>query len=162
MVSLFVDVYIDFISWVQDESGRKGYLSIYSGGLNLQTHRFRILAQKLGHHRQKIGLLMRFQKKNRQTMSREVTPIPTQMVQPPRPHHLEKRMDQERRRTASGTPQRTWQQVDRHRRQDDRKVLYPQFRSDNSIKNYFYSTVRRNLRRMGKLLGSKNSTGLMR
>ena len=37
-----------------------------------------------------------------------------------------------------------------------------QHRSDNSIKNYFYSTVRRNLRRMGKLLGSKNSTGLMR
>ena len=35
-------------------------------------------------------------------------------------------------------------------------------RTDNSIKNYFYSTVRRSLRRMGKLIGSKNSTSLLR
>jgi myb proto-oncogene protein len=35
-------------------------------------------------------------------------------------------------------------------------------RTDNSIKNYFYSTIRRSLRRMGKFLGSKNSTEEMK
>lgn len=35
-------------------------------------------------------------------------------------------------------------------------------RTDNSIKNYFYSTIRRSLRRMNKMLGSKNSTMKMR
>ena len=35
-------------------------------------------------------------------------------------------------------------------------------RTDNSVKNYFYSTLRRSLRRMGKVLGIKNSTGKMR
>jgi len=31
-------------------------------------------------------------------------------------------------------------------------------RTDNSIKNHFYSTLRRSLRRINKLLGDKNST----
>ena len=35
-------------------------------------------------------------------------------------------------------------------------------RTDNSIKNHFYSTIRRCLRRMSKLVGSKNSTIKMR
>ena len=35
-------------------------------------------------------------------------------------------------------------------------------RTDNSIKNHFYSTLRRSLRRLNKFLGSKNSTSLMR
>ena len=35
-------------------------------------------------------------------------------------------------------------------------------RTDNSIKNHFYSTIRRSLRRMSKVLGSKNSTSKMR
>ena len=35
-------------------------------------------------------------------------------------------------------------------------------RTDNSIKNHFYSTIRRSLRRIGKLAGSKNSTFQMR
>ncbi len=30
-------------------------------------------------------------------------------------------------------------------------------RTDNSIKNHFYSTLRRSLRRINKLLGDKNS-----
>ena len=35
-------------------------------------------------------------------------------------------------------------------------------RTDNAIKNHFYSTIRRSMRRMNKLLGSKNSTMKMR
>lgn len=31
------------------------------------------------------------------------------------------------------------------------------FRTDNSIKNHFYSTLRRSLRRLNKCLGDKNS-----
>jgi L-rhamnose isomerase len=38
------------------------------------------------------------------------------------------------------------------------KVLYQLLRTDNSIKNYFYSTVRRCLRRISKLFGEKRST----
>lgn len=36
------------------------------------------------------------------------------------------------------------------------------FRTDNDIKNHFYSTIRRGLRRINKFLGEKNSTNLMR
>lgn len=35
-------------------------------------------------------------------------------------------------------------------------------RTDNSIKNHFYSTIRRCIRRMSKTLGLKNSTVKMR
>jgi hypothetical protein len=35
-------------------------------------------------------------------------------------------------------------------------------RTDNSIKNHFYSTIRRSLRRICKLLGNKNSTSELR
>lgn len=35
-------------------------------------------------------------------------------------------------------------------------------RTDNSIKNHFYSTVRKSLRRISKFMGSKNSTTKMR
>lgn len=31
-------------------------------------------------------------------------------------------------------------------------------RTDNAIKNHFYSTIRRSLRRISKFMGSKNST----
>ena len=43
-----------------------------------------------------------------------------------------------------------------------RKVKYTWFRTDNAIKNHFYSTIRRSLRRISKILGSKNSTKTMR
>jgi hypothetical protein len=43
-----------------------------------------------------------------------------------------------------------------------RQVLLTLFRTDNAIKNHFYSTLRRSLRRLNKFLGSKNSTSLMR
>lgn len=43
-----------------------------------------------------------------------------------------------------------------------RKVHLNLFRTDNAIKNHFYSTLRRSLRRLNKFLGSKNSTSLMR
>lgn len=36
------------------------------------------------------------------------------------------------------------------------------FRTDNAIKNHFYSTIRRSLRRISKIMGSKNSTKTMR
>ena len=52
--------------------------------------------------------------------------------------------------------------MDPHRGAHARQVALRSLRTDNSIKNYFYSTVRRSLRRMGKLIGSKNSTSLMR
>ena len=42
------------------------------------------------------------------------------------------------------------------------KVILLLFRTDNAIKNHFYSTLRRSLRRLNKFLGSKNSTSLMR
>ena len=36
------------------------------------------------------------------------------------------------------------------------------FRTDNSIKNHFYSTIRRSMRRISKLLGNRNSTSKLR
>lgn len=42
------------------------------------------------------------------------------------------------------------------------RYVYHLFRTDNAIKNHFYSTLRRSLRRLNKFLGSKNSTSLMR
>jgi transcriptional activator Myb len=42
------------------------------------------------------------------------------------------------------------------------KVTRFRIRTDNAIKNYFYSTIRRSLRRMGKFVGSKNSTEQMK
>ena len=36
------------------------------------------------------------------------------------------------------------------------------FRTDNYVKNHFYSTLRRSLRRINKYLGFKNSTNQMR
>jgi hypothetical protein len=41
-------------------------------------------------------------------------------------------------------------------------IYYFIFRTDNTIKNHFYSTIRRSLRRMSKLIGSKNSTKQMK
>jgi len=38
------------------------------------------------------------------------------------------------------------------------RYTFDNARTDNSIKNYFYSTIRRSLRRISKFLGSKNST----
>jgi len=35
-------------------------------------------------------------------------------------------------------------------------------RTDNAIKNHFYSTIRKSLRRMNKFLGSKDSTTKIR
>lgn len=35
-------------------------------------------------------------------------------------------------------------------------------RTDNDIKNHFYSTLRRSLRRLNKIVGEKNSTTQMR
>lgn len=35
-------------------------------------------------------------------------------------------------------------------------------RTDNDIKNHFYSTLRRSLRRLNKYIGQKNSTNQMR
>jgi hypothetical protein len=36
------------------------------------------------------------------------------------------------------------------------------FSTDNDIKNHFYSTLRRSLRRLNKIVGEKNSTTQMR
>lgn len=43
-----------------------------------------------------------------------------------------------------------------------RKVQFYLFRTDNAVKNHFYSTLRRSLRRISKALGMKNSTSQMR
>lgn len=40
--------------------------------------------------------------------------------------------------------------------------FYHYFRTDNSIKNHFYSTIRRSMRRICKLLGNRNSTSKLR
>ena len=42
------------------------------------------------------------------------------------------------------------------------RYIFGNTRTDNSIKNYFYSTIRRSLRRISKFLGSKNSTEQMK
>ena len=52
--------------------------------------------------------------------------------------------------------------MDRYRGGPARPVLPTQRSTDNAIKNYFYSRVRRSLRRMGKFVGSKNSTETMK
>jgi transcriptional activator Myb len=52
--------------------------------------------------------------------------------------------------------------VDGHCGITPRQVLLSPRRTDNAIKNYFYSTIRRSLRRMGKFVGSKNSTEQMK
>ena len=42
------------------------------------------------------------------------------------------------------------------------RYFFPYSRTDNSVKNHFYSTLRRSLRRINKFLGFKNSTNQMR
>lgn len=49
-----------------------------------------------------------------------------------------------------------------NRPQPGRQVRPRSRRTDNSVKNHFYSTLRRSLRRINKFLGSKNSTSQMR
>lgn len=39
-----------------------------------------------------------------------------------------------------------------------RQVINKPFRSEKSIKNYFYMTLRKSLRRVTKMIGVKNST----
>ena len=43
-----------------------------------------------------------------------------------------------------------------------RSVTNNSYRTDNDIKNHFYSTLRRSLRRLNKILGQRNSTSQMR
>jgi hypothetical protein len=42
------------------------------------------------------------------------------------------------------------------------QVVQYALRTDNNIKNHFYSTLRRSLRRLNKLSGEKNATHQMR
>ena len=42
------------------------------------------------------------------------------------------------------------------------QVVEYALRTDNNIKNHFYSTLRRSLRRLNKLSGEKNATHQMR
>lgn len=42
------------------------------------------------------------------------------------------------------------------------RYLYSSFRTDNSIKNHFYSSVRKSLRTISKMLGEKNTTITMK
>jgi hypothetical protein len=44
----------------------------------------------------------------------------------------------------------------------ERPVSMRLFSTDNNIKNHFYSTLRRSLRRLNKIIGEKNSTLHMR
>lgn len=64
-----------------------------------------------------------------------------------------------------------WSESDEHRLFEAHKVHGNKWkiisklfegRTDNSIKNHFYSTIRRCLRRINKLQGEKNSTLKMR
>lgn len=71
-------------------------------------------------------------------------------------------MEQGRGGATVPAAQTARQQVDRHCRITPRQVPPSQRRTDNAIKNYFYSTIRRSLRRMGKFVGSKNSTEQMK
>jgi hypothetical protein len=84
------------------------------------------------------------------------------MVQPPDSGYFQASVGEGGGGTAAATTQTVWQQVDGYFRAHAGKVASDLFRTDNSIKNYFYSTIRRSLRRMGKLIGSKNSTAVLR
>lgn len=56
----------------------------------------------------------------------------------------------------------TWEPMERYFVYAKGKVNSKRFRTDNSIKNHFYSTLRRSLRRLNKLSGEKNSTNHLR
>ena len=76
--------------------------------------------------------------------------------------HREARMEQDIGVTSIRAAQATRQQMDGDCGITPREVASTKFRTDNAIKNYFYSTIRRSLRRIGKFVGSKNSTQQMK
>ena len=84
------------------------------------------------------------------------------MVQSPQSWHKQCGMEPGRRRATIWGPQGARQQVEDHIQAIRRKVDIVWLRTDNSIKNHFYSTIRRCLRRINKLQGEKNSTLKMR
>lgn len=50
------------------------------------------------------------------------------------------------------TPWQNRQQMGRHRSLISRKVLFHQLRTDNIVKNHFYSKLRKSMRRMNKII----------
>jgi hypothetical protein len=84
------------------------------------------------------------------------------MVQPPEPLSQQEALEQRGGRTTFRPPQTARQPLERHLASLHRQVLNLISRTDNDIKNHFYSTLRRSLRRLNKILGEKNSTSQMR
>jgi hypothetical protein len=85
-----------------------------------------------------------------------------EVAQPLGSRHREARMEQDIGATFILAAQATREQMDGDRGITPREVASNKFRTDNAIKNYFYSTIRRSLRRIGKFVGSKNSTEQMK
>lgn len=85
-----------------------------------------------------------------------------QMVQPPQPRNQQQLLEPAGRAQVVRGPQDPRQQVEGHLQRVHRQVRIPSDRTDNSIKNHFYSTIRRCLRRINKFQGEKNSTLKMR
>lgn len=87
---------------------------------------------------------------------------PIQMVQPPQSRNQQRLLEPEGRESTLWVTQAARQQMEDHIQAIPRQVAPSLSRTDNSIKNHFYSTIRRCLRRINKLQGEKNSTLKMR
>lgn len=85
-----------------------------------------------------------------------------QVVQPSQPWNQQQLLESAGWAATLRGPQASRQQVEGHLQIICRQVLPLLCRTDNSIKNHFYSTIRRCLRRINKFQGEKNSTLKMR
>lgn len=84
------------------------------------------------------------------------------MVQSSQSHYQKIIMESRGRTISIRVAKETWESMERYFLHAKGKVNSMRFRTDNSIKNHFYSTLRRSLRRLNKLSGEKNSTNHLR
>lgn len=84
------------------------------------------------------------------------------MVQSPQSGHQQRGLDQGGRRDLVRGTSQARQQMERNLQKFHRKVTITSLRTDNSIKNHFYSTVRKCLRTISKMRGEKNTTITMK
>lgn len=88
--------------------------------------------------------------------------MPGALVQPPQPRSQQEALGQRGGTTPLPTPQTPRQPLEGYLEALRRTVPPPPPSTDNDIKNHFYSTLRRSLRRLNKISGEKNSTSQMR
>lgn len=88
--------------------------------------------------------------------------VPRALVQPPEPRSQQEALGGRGGAETVPTAQTARQPLEGYLASLRRKVPLPPLRTDNDIKNHFYSTLRRSLRRLNKISGEKNSTSQMR